>query len=148
MPIYPRAPTAPKSITPMDPAVVAARIIEGMETGKITYSFTTAKYTDTYPLPGFSRGDFLGPCLLLADVAGKGQGSDDVATFNKVWDEIHREKDALAGVNPVDSGDEAEYVAALTAKARHLDPQKWADGTVASREVADFAALKTKLTTG
>lgn len=155
MSLYPKAPDAPASISPADPAEIAKRIIAGFETGTITFPFTTAKYGDNYKLPPdlgknpeLAKAHFVGPCLLLADDPGDpeapGRGSGDIATFNKVWDEIHKEKAALTGVNPVDHPTEAKYVAALDAEAVHLDGQTWADGTIAAEEVADFASLKAK----
>ena len=152
MSLYPKSPERVAAPQAMDADLVAARILEGMETGKITYSFTTATYGATYTLPGLSRADFLGPCLLLPDdpddSENPGRGSDDVATFNRIWDEIHREKLELGKVNAIEHSTESEYVAALQDRAKHLDPQKWADGTIAAAEVTGFSELKAKLAEG
>lgn len=150
MSLYPKASEASLAPDPMDPEIVAARILEGMETGKITFSFTTASYGSTYELPGLKRGDFLGPCLMLPDdpddAENPGRGSDDKDTFNQVWDEIHAEKVDLANVQPAEFDAKGEYVAALQEKATRLDPTKWADGTIAASGASDFSELKTKLT--
>jgi len=149
MSLYPKAPLTP-SLELMDANEVAKRIIEGMETGKITFPFTTSKYGNSYKLPGLTKGDFTGPCLRLADdpddVKNPGRGSDDIATYNRVWDEIHAEKSALAGVSVIEYSSKPAYIAALALESTHLDPLKWADGTIAANEVASFTALKTKLT--
>lgn len=152
MSLYPKSPEKVAAPEPMDEDLIAARILEGMETGQITYSFATATYGNTYELPGYSRGDFLGPCLLLPDdpddSENPGRGSDDKATFNRIWDEIHAEKADLANVQPAEFDTKSEYVAALQKKATRLDPTKWADGTIAATEASDFSELKAKLTEG
>ncbi len=159
MSLYPKAPLAPPVLRdPVDADEIARRIIEGIETGKITFPFDTKRYGNTYELPGFGKNPeqakphFLGPCLRLpddpTDLKNPGRGSNDMATFNQVWKEIHRDKLNLAKVRAVSFSTKAQYILALGEKAKHLDPQKWADGAIAAAGVADFAALKTKLTEG
>jgi hypothetical protein len=136
----------------MDAEEIARRVIEGFETGQITFPFTTSVYGSTYELPSKKRGDFLGPCLLLpddpTDPENVSRGSDDAATFNRVWNEIHREKEDLTKVNAAEYDTKTDYEAALNQarKTGHLDISKWADGTIAAAGVVSFAALKTKLT--
>lgn len=116
MAFYPKAPVS-VSIVKLDKATVAAAMITRMEAG------------DT-------KAQALGPVLA---------GSDDVATFNEVWAELLAEKIALRAVDATLSSDETAYKVELTKVKTYADVTLFYDGYLAEQEVADFAALKTKL---
>lgn len=117
--VYPRATNAKAAPEPIDPAACAERIVAAREAD-----------------PKASKALIVGIAL---------QGSDDVAGFERAWDEIEAERVAMAAVSPASCATESAYRNELTAISKHLDAQLFVNGTLAEAGVATWAELKSKL---
>jgi len=85
---------------------------------------------------GKTKAQAIGPVL---------NGSDDVSTFNLVWDEILSEKQKLSNINPKDFKTQTEYLNALEEVANYLDINKWLEGIKEVNDVSSWGELSTKL---
>lgn len=106
--VYPKA-TNVVEVVPADEAEVATRIIEQMDAGA-------------------TKAQAIGPALA---------GSDDMATFNRLWKEIEDEGKRLRAVNPEDSKSDKQYKVALKAEAKWLDVDVWVAGYMAEQGIDD-----------
>lgn len=111
--VYPEAPPS-SSVTPIAENAIVPRIIAQMDAGK-------------------TKAEAIGPCL---------QGSDDVATFNRLWAEIEAEGKALRRVSVESARDETEYRAELAKVAKRLDVDAWIAGIKAEKGAKNFSELK------
>ena len=122
MEIYPRA-KSEKAVTPLVKSTVAAAILTILENTNL-------------PEEQRTKAAVIGPVL---------NGSDDVKTFNEVWDEIKKERDELASIDPSRFKNEGEYKSSLASKKRYLDDTKWTNGMLAKYGAENFGELKSKL---
>lgn len=114
--VYPKKKIV-KYISPIDENLVALRIIFCMRADK-------------------SKAVSIGECL---------QGSDDIATFNRVWNEIVSEGNSFRSLSPADYKTEEEYKAELTKKKKYLDVDLFIAGIKSESSVDSFKDLKEKL---
>lgn len=119
MGIYPKA-KVEKTIEKLDKGVVAAKCIERMELGE-------------------SKAQAMGECLRT----GEHSGSDDIDTFNEVWDAIIAESHTLRSTPVPDTA--TKYKAALSAASTYLDSDKWYSDVLLEKGVKTFTELKATL---
>ena len=70
------------------------------------------------------------------------KGSDDVATFNEVWEALVAEGKAMRSVG-VEDKTEAVYKLALVNSCAYLDSTKWYAGLLKEKDVKTYTELKT-----
>jgi len=73
-------------------------------------------------------------------------GSNDVKTYDKVWDEIEAERKKLRAISPADHTTETKFKEALTVEANHLDVNTWVAGLKDEADVSTWSALKADAT--
>ena len=117
--VYPRAATT-KSVDPIDQVACAERIITAREAS-----------------PRASKALIVGIAL---------QGSDDVAGFEQVWDDVEAERIAMTAVSAADCASKTAYVDALSVEAEYIDPSLFADGVVAASGSGSWAEFKAGMT--
>lgn len=111
--VYPKA-QIKKSIIKLDKATVANDVIAAMNAG-------------------LTKAQAIGQVL---------KGSDDVETFNEVWNKIEAEGLAFRQVNTNSYETLDEYKIALTKATTYLDIDKWYTGFLAESGVASWDELK------
>ena len=115
--VYPRAPDqAPDFIALDSEAACAARVIQTKE-------------------DGLSRAEAAGICLA---------GSDDVATFNRLWKEVDAQAALARSVSPADHDTVGKFKAALSVAAPLLDSTTWYNGLKAEKKVTSYPDLAAK----
>ncbi len=107
--IYPYK-TETAVIERLDKSTVAAAIIEKRE-------------------EGLTKAQAIGPVL---------NGSDDIATFNEMWDVVEAERLSLHAVNLTAFATEAQYKSALAELITHLNPTLWVEGIKAERGITEW----------
>ena len=112
--VYPEK-QASKNIEGIDKEVAAGRIITAMDSG-------------------LSKAQAIGDVL---------KGSDDIDTFNELWDAIEAEGKALRSVDCSKYETEEEYLENLPAK--YLDKELWLVGLLDEKGVADWDGLLERL---
>ncbi len=78
---------------------------------------------------GLTKAQAIGPVL---------NGSDDIVTFNEMWDVVEAERQSLRAINPGAFATEAQYKLAVAEKATHLNPNLWVDGIKAERDITEW----------
>lgn len=117
--VYPKKIEVPE-VDKLDASVVAASCIEQMVAGK-------------------TKAEAIGPVL---------SGSDDVDTFNTVWDSIIASGQAMRCVNPSEYETEEAYLADLETASGYLNASTWYAGLLAEKEVESFSELITLYDSG
>ena len=112
--VYPRA-AVEKAVEAVYPATLAERIIAAREAD-----------------PMSSKAQLVGGVLA---------GSDDVAGFERVWDEVESERAALEAVRVADYATLSKFKTALSKSANRLDVDTWVDALKAVAGVSTWTEL-------
>jgi len=113
-----------------------AKVVDSIE--KLDKATVATKIIDVVEKLGLTKAQAIGPVL---------NGSDDVQTFNEVWNALEAEKNKMSSVSIIDSKDLTDYKNKLGDGITYLDVDTWYSGILEEKEVGDFDNLKSSFET-